>query len=77
MNSANSKLYPGIAREQGTRGEQDPNDPAKLVVTTSHPAPYTRQVAMYMPNQYVPGTIAPLMVGATAKIPCCLRRWTT
>ena len=28
MNSIDSKLYPGIAREQGTRGEQDPSDPA-------------------------------------------------
>src|SRR6478672_10137932 len=36
MSSADSKLYPGIAREQGSRGAQDPADPAKLVVTTSH-----------------------------------------
>src|SRR5262245_14963743 len=69
MNSTDSKLYPGIAREQGTRGEQDPNDPAKLVVTTSHPAPYTRQVAVYVPSQYVPGTIAPFIVGADGPDP--------
>ncbi|MGC2404099.1 MAG: hypothetical protein WA510_30175, partial [Acidobacteriaceae bacterium] len=42
MSSADSKYYPGIAREKGTFGTADPNDPAKLVVTTSHPAPYTR-----------------------------------
>ena len=64
MSSADSKLYPGVARDQGTRGQEDPNDPAKLIVTTSHPAPYTRQVAVYVPSQYVPGTIAPLIVGA-------------
>ena len=69
MNSTDSKLYPGIAREPGTRGEQDPSDPAKLVVTTSHPAPYTRQVAVYLPSQYVPGTIAPFIVGADGPDP--------
>jgi len=64
MNSTDSKMYPGIARDAGTRGQEDPSDPAKLIVTTSHPAPYTRQVAVYVPSQYVPGTIAPLIVGA-------------
>src|ERR1043166_10305433 len=40
MNSSDSKIYPGIAREPHTFGTPDPNDPAKLIVTTSHPAPY-------------------------------------
>ena len=69
MASADSKLYPGVARDQGTRGQQDPNDPARLIVTTSHPAPYTRQVAVYVPSQYVPGSIAPLIVGADGPDP--------
>jgi len=64
MSSADSKIYPGIAREPGTFGTADPADPAKLVVTTSHPAPYTRRVAVYVPKQYVPGTAAPFVVGA-------------
>ena len=64
MNSADSKIYPGIARDAGTFGTVDPTDPAKLVVTTSHPAPYTRRVAVYVPKQYVPGTAAPFIVGA-------------
>ena len=34
-------------------GTPDPNDPAKLLVTTSHPAPYTRHVWVYVPKQYV------------------------
>jgi len=42
MYSADSKIYPGIAREANTFGTADPTDPAKLLVTTSHPAPYTR-----------------------------------
>jgi enterochelin esterase-like enzyme len=64
MSSADSKIYPGIAREPGTFGAVDPADPVKLVVTTSHPAPYTRRVAVYVPKQYVPGTVAPFIVGA-------------
>jgi iron(III)-enterobactin esterase len=64
MNSTDSKIYPGIAREANTFGTADPTDPAKLIVTTSHPAPYTRSVAVYVPRQYVPGTTAPFIVGA-------------
>jgi len=64
MSSADSKIYPGIARDPGTFGTVDPTDPAKLIVTTSHPAPYTRRVAVYVPKQYVPGTAAPFIVGA-------------
>jgi enterochelin esterase-like enzyme len=69
MSSADSKLYPGIARETGTRGREDASDPAKLILTTSHPAPYTRQVAVYVPSQYAAGTIAPLIVGADGPDP--------
>lgn len=64
MSSADSKIYPGIAREPGTFGTPDPTDPARLIVTTSHPAPYTRRVTVYVPKQYVPGTVAPFIVGA-------------
>jgi enterochelin esterase family protein len=69
MESADSKIYPGIAREANTFGTADPTDPAKMVVTTSHPAPYTRQVAVYVPKQYVPGTAAPFIVGADGPDP--------
>jgi enterochelin esterase-like enzyme len=64
LRSADSKIYPGIAREPGTFGTVDPADPAKLIVTTSHPAAYERHVAVYVPAQYVPGTAAPFIVGA-------------
>jgi enterochelin esterase-like enzyme len=64
MKSTDSKIYPGIARDAGTFGTADPTDPAKMIVTTSHPAPYTRQVGVYIPKQYVPGTAAPFIVGA-------------
>jgi len=64
MKSSDSKIYPGIAREQGTFGTPDPSDPTKLNVTTSHPAAYTRKVAVYVPKQYAAGTAAPFIVGA-------------
>src|SRR6266513_2077354 len=64
MSSTDSKLFPGIARDSVTFGVVSPTDPATLIVTTSRPAPYTRTVAVYVPAQYVSGTIAPFIVGA-------------
>jgi enterochelin esterase-like enzyme len=64
MTSADSKLYPGIARDPGTFGTPDPDHPERLNLTTSHPHPWTRIVAVYVPHQYVPGTAAPFIVGA-------------
>ena len=64
MSSAASRIYPGIKRDSGTFGVPDPTDPAKLIVTTSHAAPYTRRVAVYVPLQYVAGSVAPFIVGA-------------
>lgn len=69
MKSESSKYYPGIAREPYTFGTPDPANPAKLMVTTSHPAPYTRRVAVYIPKQYVQGTVAPFIVGADGPDP--------
>ncbi|MEO6359756.1 MAG: alpha/beta hydrolase-fold protein [Sphingomicrobium sp.] len=62
MKSAESKIYPGIAREPGTFGTPDPANPARLIVTTSHAAPYERKVSVYVPSQYVAGTAAPFIV---------------
>jgi iron(III)-enterobactin esterase len=69
MNSADSKIFPGIARDSGTFGAPNPKDPAILIVTTSHPRPYTRTVQVYVPAQYVPGTEAPFIVGADGPDP--------
>ena len=63
MESTDSKFYPGIAREPNTFATPDPANPNRLIVS-SHPAPYTRKVAVYVPKQYVPGTAAPFIVGA-------------
>jgi enterochelin esterase-like enzyme len=63
MRSEDSRIYPGIAREAETFGAVDPDDPAKLVVTTSHPAAYARQVMVYVPAQYVAGMETPFIVG--------------
>jgi len=69
ISSTDSRIFPGIARDSGTFGTVSPTDPATLVVTTSHPAPYTRTVAVYVPAQYVPGTVAPFIVGADGPDP--------
>lgn len=63
IESTDSKIYPGIARQAGARGQEDPTNPARLEVM-SGPRPYTRRVAVYVPHGYTPGTIAPLIVGA-------------
>jgi len=63
MDSKDSKIYPGIAREPNTFAVLDPADPKKVIVN-SYPAPYTRRVGVYVPKQYVPGTEAPFIVGA-------------
>lgn len=64
LSSADSRFYPGIARDPGPLGVPDPADPDRLIVTTSHAAPYTRTVTVYVPKQYKPGTLAPFIVGA-------------
>ena len=64
IESKDSKIYPGIAREPKTFGVVDSFDQAKLIVTTSHPAPYTRHIAVYVPQQYMPGSFTPFIVGA-------------
>jgi enterochelin esterase-like enzyme len=63
MPSSESKIYPGIGRTPGTRATIDPSNPARRIVSTQ-PMPYTRRVAVYVPQQYVPGTVAPFIVGA-------------
>ena len=68
MDSSASRIYPGIARKPGTRPELDPANPAKRIVQ-SGPAPYTRRVAVYIPKQYVAGTVAPFIVGADGPDP--------
>jgi enterochelin esterase-like enzyme len=64
LSSADSRLYPGIAQTPNVTFTPDPSDPARLIVNSSRPAPYTRKVTVYVPKQYVPGTRAPFIVGA-------------
>lgn len=64
MNSADSRYYPGIRRDPSTFGQPDPDYPERMMVTTSHSAPYTRTVTVYVPKQYVQGASAPFIVGA-------------
>jgi enterochelin esterase-like enzyme len=60
MDSKDGKLFnPGIARK--VFGKVDPKNPKTLIVET-HPIDYKRQITVYIPAQYVPGTAAPFMV---------------
>ena len=63
MESADSKFYSGVARDPIPPG-QPPPPPGAPRVIHNHPAPYTRKVAVYVPQQYVAGTAAPFIVGA-------------
>lgn len=53
----------------GTVGTPHPANPAKLVVFTSRPAPWTRTVSVFVPAQYVPGTVVPFIVDADGPDP--------
>jgi enterochelin esterase-like enzyme len=61
LRSTDSSFYPGIARDPVARGSAPPAG-ANGFTVTSHPAPWTRTVSVYVPKQYVPGTAAPFMV---------------
>jgi enterochelin esterase-like enzyme len=63
MESTDSKIYPGIARDPNNPPRPDPDNPTRMIIS-SHPAPYTRKLAVYVPKQYVPGTAAPFIIGA-------------
>ncbi len=66
MESTDSKFYPGVARDMPPAGAAPPAPlaPGQRRQVSSHPAPYTRKVSVYVPKQYVPGTVAPLLVSA-------------
>jgi enterochelin esterase-like enzyme len=61
LTSADSKFFPGIARDTAAPGATGGRGAAPGDVS-SHPAPWTRTVSVYVPKQYVPGTAAPFMV---------------
>jgi hypothetical protein len=53
MESADSKFYPGVARDTNPAGQTGPPAGGGRRMLSSHPAPYTRKVAVYVPQQYV------------------------
>jgi iron(III)-enterobactin esterase len=65
MDSADSKIYPGIVRvesEISARRDAYGNRLAAPAEQLSAPGPYQRHVWVYVPQQYVPGKPAPFMV---------------
>jgi enterochelin esterase-like enzyme len=61
MRSTESKFYPGIARDQPAPGEAQGGRGNGNTIS-SHPAPWTRTVSVYVPQQYVRGTEAPVLI---------------
>ena len=59
LSSTESQFYPGVARDESPVGAA-PAGPNATV--TNHPQPYKRTVSVYVPAQYVPGTVAPVMI---------------
>jgi len=65
MESADSKIYPGIARIDNAvtqRRDAWGNRMAASFAEASQPAPYRRRVSVYVPADYKAGTPAPFMV---------------
>jgi enterochelin esterase-like enzyme len=60
MRSEDSRIYPGITKVPpgGPRDYRPPD----LTHVQVYPMPYTRTVTVYVPAQYVPGTLAPVIV---------------
>ena len=71
MESTESRFYPGIMRGPAPGEEPPPPPPGGGRGVTSHAAPYTRKVAVYVPRQYVDGTAAPFMVTADGDATWC------
>jgi iron(III)-enterobactin esterase len=59
MNSADSKFYPGIARD--VFGTVDPANPKTLIVAT-HPQPWQRAITVYTPAGYKQGKKLPFII---------------
>ena len=59
IQSADSRFYPGIARER--LGAVDPNNPKTLIVETQA-KPWSRAITVYVPQQYKLGSAAPFIV---------------
>jgi enterochelin esterase family protein len=64
MSSAESKYFPGIAKDDGAMGTVDSARPDVMVGLAVHPQAYVRKVAVYVPKGYVAGTVLPFIVGA-------------
>ena len=60
LDSTESKFYPGVERDVPADGAAAPAGPNGTV--SNHPKPYKRTVSVYVPAQYVPGTVAPVMI---------------
>jgi enterochelin esterase-like enzyme len=73
MHSEDSRIYPGITKVPP--GGPPSYVPPDLTNVRIYPKPYSRTVTVYIPAQYVPGTLAPVIVtqdGPDALLPVVL-----
>jgi len=70
LRSSESKFYPGMVRDQSVAGAPAAAEAASSTganaananAAPSNVVPWTRTVSVYVPKQYVPGTVAPVMI---------------
>ena len=68
LRSSQSKFYPGMVRGQSVAGapaeaaSSTGTNAADADAAPSNVVPWTRTVSVYVPKQYVPGTVAPVMI---------------
>jgi len=70
LRSSESKFYPGMVRNQSATGaptaagtaSSNGANAANADAAPSNVVPWTRSVSVYVPKQYVPGTVAPVMI---------------
>jgi enterochelin esterase family protein len=64
MSSADSRYFPGMAKGEGSAPTSDATHADVPLGVTSHPSPYTRKVAVYVPRGYIAGQVLPFIVDA-------------
>jgi len=78
MSSADSKIYPGIAREAGTFGMPDPKNPARLLVNDEPPGSvYAGRWRCMFRNNMSPARRRRLSWARMGRIGCCFGCSTT
>ena len=76
MRLPDSKYYPGIARNPGSYGTPDPDDPAQLIGPQDIPHPTHARSRCMCRRAMRPGLKRRLSWARMGRTACCLPRWT-